>query len=274
MNHASEHALAGLRASESLRLFAYPDPVSPLAQATRSIKLARWGYKPAADILAALPNNLRALSGQPWTVGYGQTRGITPASRMTAEQAERDLREHIGRYEALVNRACTLTPTQGQFDALVQLAWNCEAAVAPTSSIITAHNRGDWLAASRAFDLYCKAGGKVNEGLLARRRREGAEYLAASPTAPDQQGALAGLSVQTVDPETPLTASHINRASVAAGATAALTGASQVLDALNAVKTGAASLGAWLVPAACLAIVAVCAYIVWERVDMRRKGIV
>ena len=58
------------------------------------------------------------------------------------------------------------------------------------------------------------------------------------------------------------------------GATAALTGASQVLDAVNAVKDGAASLGTWLVPVACLATMLACAYVVWERIDMRRRGIV
>lgn len=273
MMKASATALGGLRRSEGLRTFAYPDPASALAKATRNMKLARWGYLPASQVLATLPANLRGLDGAPWTVGYGQTRGITPDSQMTAEQAEQDLQSKIGHYEALVMRACTLQPTQGQFDALVQLAWNVEAAVSPSSSIIKAHNRADWTAAARAFELYCKAKGQVDAGLLARRKREAAEYLAASPAAA-AQGSFAGLSAQAVDAESPLTASKINRASVAAGATAALTGASQVLDAVNAVKDGAASLGTWLVPVACLAIVLACAYVVWERIDMRRRGIV
>lgn len=271
-NRASEGAFAGIRQSESLRVFAYPDPVSPLAQATRRYKVANWGYRKAKDIIEALPPNVRNLDGKPWTVGYGQTKGVTVDSCMTAEQAERDLSTRIRHYEELVNRACTLEPTQGQFDALLQIAWNVEVAVAPTSSIIKAHNRRDWTAAAKAFELYCRAKGEVNAGLLARRKREAAEYLAGSPR--DDMGSMQDLSAQSVDAEVPLTASKINRASAAAGGMAAVTGVTQALDAANALKEGVTSLGTWLVPVACLAIVAVCAYIIWERIDMRKKGVV
>ena len=81
---ASATALGGLRRSEGLRL-CLPRPRQRPGQSHAQHELARWGYLPASQVLATLPANLRGLDGAPWTVGYGQTRGITPTAKMTAE---------------------------------------------------------------------------------------------------------------------------------------------------------------------------------------------
>ena len=255
-----------LRGSESFREFAYPDPYSPLALATKG---KRWGYVAAAVLLAGLPVDMAVLSGKPWTCGYGQTNGVTPATRMTLAEAEADLDRSLMRYEALVNDACTLAPTQGQFDALVQLAWNCEAALNPAkSSIVEAHNRGDFAAAAKAFELYCKSNGKDSAALLARRKREGADYLAASDLVDD--GAV---SPQVVDAERPLTRSKIAVAQAGTAGIATLTGLTEVMKSLGDFKDSVTSLGEWFVPLACLAVVGLCGFTIWQRWDMRRRGV-
>ena len=57
------YCLGDIKVDEGLRLTPYPDPLSPLAVAIRE-------GKPTAG-----------LSGAPWTDGYGNTKGVTPARR-------------------------------------------------------------------------------------------------------------------------------------------------------------------------------------------------
>lgn len=261
---------AALKSREGLRAFAYPDPESALAKATPR---ASWGRMPARVIMRSLPAKVQELSASPWTVGYGQTWGVTIDTEMDEDAAERDLALHLTHYEDLVNAACTRKPTQGQFDALVSLAWNVEVAVSPKSSIIKAHNRGDWPAAARAFELYCKSGGREVPALLVRRKAEGADYLAASPVH-QEDTTMADLSPQAVDAEKPMAASKINIAQAGAGAIASIGAVTEVLNAVGQLKEGVAGLGAWLLPAACIAVVALCVYTIWERMGLRKRGIV
>ena len=269
----SASGLKELKASEAFREFAYPDVASPLY---KTYPKARWGFKPASEILETLPGSAKSLSGTPWTVGYGQTVGITPDSQMTEKAAEINLRVKIGAYEDAVERACTITPTQGQFDALVQLAWNVMSAVNPkTSSIIKAHNRGDWQAASRAFGLYNRAKGKADKGLTLRRAREGAAYLAASPVSvnvPEEIEPEAPTTSQVVDEERPMRKSEINIASTAAGGSAAVAAAAETVNSISAIKSGVSTLADWAVPILLIAVVCLCVYIVWQRGVQRKQG--
>lgn len=274
----SEAGFNEIKKSEAYREFAYPDVASNLYKAYPK---AGWGFKPAAVIFSELPGSAVQLDGTPWTVGYGQTKGITQDSRLTLEAAEINLRETIKPYERAVERACTVPPTQGQFDALVNIAWNVMSAVNPkTSSIIKAHNRGDWQAASRAFGLYNKAKGKVDKGLVLRRAREGAAYLAASPKTVEevqdvevQHIEVGGVpSPQDVDSERPMTKSQINIASTAAGGATAVAAAAETVNSVAAVKAGVASLSDWAVPILLIAVVCLCGYIIWQRSQQRKGG--
>lgn len=274
----SEAGLAEIKKSEAYREFAYPDVASRLY---KTYPKAGWGFKPARVIFAGLPSSAAQLSGAPWTVGYGQTKGVTIDSQLTPAAAEINLRETIRPYELAVSKACTVEPTQGQFDALVSIAWNVMSAVNPkTSSIIKAHNRCDWQAASRAFGLYNKAKGKVDKGLTLRRAREGAAYLAASPSV----NSFAAISPeentypteqpmpQAVDDERSMAKSQINIASTAAGGATAVAAVSETVNSVAAVKAGVASLSDWAVPILLIAVVCLCGYIIWQRVGQRKSG--
>jgi len=206
-----------------------------------------------------------------WTIGYGFTEGVKPGQRMTLGQASARLATELARYESAVLAACKVPPNQNQFDALCSLAWNIGTGAIARSSVIKAHNRGDVQSAARAFGLWNKAGGKEWPGLTRRRAAEAALYL--KPThdeqAPDADAEpLAPVQPmpQAVEPETSLAASGINRAATVAGTTAATVGA------VSSIKQSLDDLGPWLVPALALAVVALTAYIVWQRVEQRRKG--
>lgn len=170
----SDGALQALRDTEALRLFAYPDPASELANATPR---ARWGFVPAAEILATLTPAVQALSGTPWTLGYGMTvhvdgRRVRPSDHCTADQAEVWFNVLVGRVEEVVAAAVTTTINQPMFDALVSLAYNIGVAAFRGSTLLRHLNAGRYIEAQAEFDRWVHAGGRQIYGLLVRRDLE------------------------------------------------------------------------------------------------------
>lgn len=109
---------------EGYREYAYPDPLSKLG---RKYKKYNWGFEPAAGLMAQIPG-VKEEDGAPWTVGYGDTHGVTSQSRMPKIRAERRLEEHI----LAVHQALSST-----------LAWYDEASfVTKTVLINMAYNMG------------------------------------------------------------------------------------------------------------------------------------
>lgn len=202
-----------------------------------------------------------------WTIGYGFIKGVKEGDRMTRAQADLRLQRELSEYEAAVANACTLEPTQNQFDALVCFSWNVGINAMRKSSVIKAHNKGDFNAAARAFGLWNKAGGKVFPGLTRRRAAEAALYL--EPIITETRQAMP----QLVDPEKPMTDSTINRASIAAGGTAAIATVAETARTISEVKYSVDSLGNWLVPILLVMVVALCGYIVYERLKQRKEGV-
>ena len=211
--------------------------------------------------------------GSVWTIGYGFTKGVKQGDKITRAEADARLREELTEYEHGVSRACRVQPNQNQFDALVCFAFNVGVAGMSRSSVIKAHNREDYQAAARAFGLWNKAGGKVWPGLTRRRAAEGALYLEPVPdeVSDPVEGPVDEMP-QRVDEERPMTASTINRAGVVAGGTAAVATVAETARTVADVKYSVASLGDWLVPILLLAVVGLCGYIVWERIQQRKGG--
>ncbi len=207
------------------------------------------------------------------TIGYGFTGGVKLGDRMTREEADARLVEELRPYEMAVWQGCTLEPNQNEFDAMVLLCFNIGPAGFKKSTVLKAHNRGDHQAAARAFGLWNKSGGKVYAGLTKRRAEESALYLTPMPddVSDPPEGPVAEMP-QTVDPESKMTESPINRAGVVAGGTAAVATVAETARTLAEVKYSAASLGDWLVPLLLVVVVVLCGYVIWQRVGQRRGG--
>ena len=214
-----------------------------------------------------------------WTIGYGFTRGVQPGQHMTLQQAEARLITELLGYEQAVLSGCTLAPNQNQLDAMCSLAWNIGIAGFLKSTVLKCHNRGDHQSASRAFGLWNKAGGREWAGLTRRRAAEAALYLEPVPGVVQRivDGAIPSAEAaepppptqampQQIDGESRLTESPINRAATVAGTTAATVGA------VSQIKSSLDDLSGWLVPMLCVAVAALAGYIVWQRVQQRRKG--
>lgn len=226
-----------------------------------------------------------------WTIGYGSTENVYEGETITKGAAEVRLKIEMAKYEAGVMEACTLPPNQNQFDALCSFAYNVGVGGMRKSSVIKAHNRGDFDAAARAFGLWNKAGGKVYTGLTRRRAAEAVLYL--TPVEAPEPAAVAGMVYpppapepprtapqpnpgvmpQRVDAERPLTASRINQGAFAAGATAAVATTAQIIKTIDSVKTQIAGLGDIAIPMLLIAVIGLCSWIVYERVAQRRNGV-
>ena len=217
------------------------------------------------------------IAGRP-TISWGVTECVTAEDvrckrTISLVEAQRLFDKSLGRFERAVETHCSLAPNQNQFDAMVLLAYNIGITAFAGSTVLRAHNRGDTAAAARAFGLFNKAtiDGvlQVSKGLVTRRAAEAALYL--EPVTADD-GVSAPDMPQVVAPERPLTDSKINRSAAAAGVTATIAAASDAFGAVNTLKTQIGTLGDWLLPVLLVAVVGLCGYIVWERLQQRKEG--
>jgi len=88
------------------------------------------------------------------------------------------LAQDLDRFERGVARLCPgATSHQGQFDALVSLAFNIGLGNVQRSSVRMRYNRGDIEGAADAFLMWTKAAGRVLPGLVKRRQDERALFL-------------------------------------------------------------------------------------------------
>ena len=213
------------------------------------------------------------MPGDRVTIGYGFTDGVKIGDRMTREEADARLVEELRPYEMAVWQGCTREPNQNEFDAMVLLCFNIGPAGFKKSTVLKAHNRGDHQAAARAFGLWNKSGGKVYAGLTKRRAEESALYLTPMPDdmSDPPEGAIEAMP-QSVDAESPMHASPINRAGVVAGGTAAVATVAETARTVAEVKYSVASLGDWMLPILLVLVVVLCGFVVWQRVNQRKEG--
>ena len=115
---------------------------------------------------------------EPWTIGYGHTGpDVHPDMTITKAQAETLLREDVRFAEIGVKTYATVPLTQGQFDALVDFAYNCGIGAMRGSTMLRRLNSKDYAGAADALLLWDKAGGRVMAGLTRRRQEEKAMFL-------------------------------------------------------------------------------------------------
>ncbi|MBD1877255.1 glycoside hydrolase family protein [Nodosilinea sp. FACHB-131] len=118
------------------------------------------------------------------TIGYGsifniaENRAVKLGDIITVKEAEDWLAKEVENIASAVNSLCTVTLTQGMFDALVSFAFN----VGPhdkglkTSTLLKKLNGGDYEGAASEFDRWINGGGRVLPGLVTRRNNEEALF--------------------------------------------------------------------------------------------------
>jgi lysozyme len=118
------------------------------------------------------------------TIGYGCTgRDVFDGQVITQAEADQMLSDRLAQdFEPSVNHLIGDAPTtQGQFDAMVSLAFNIGVGAFAQSSVLRLHCAKDYDDAADAFLMWNKAGGREVDGLTNRRTEEGQMYMDASP---------------------------------------------------------------------------------------------
>lgn len=129
------------------------------------------GFRPTARQLL----NGRRVAGYGHAVGKGETL------ELSRDAAESLLKSDLAPYEALVNDHVFAPLTQGQFDALVSLAFNIGSEAFLGSDVLSAVNNGRVLDAANAFDIWRKSevSGQIYtiDALVRRRTSEKVLFL-------------------------------------------------------------------------------------------------
>lgn len=135
----SANGLGLIQAHEGLRLEAYPDPGS---------------------------------GGEPWTIGFGHTKGVKPGDVITEEEATTFLQQDIAWVEDCINQTVDVELTQNQFDALASFVFNLGCGAFKGSTLCRLLNAGNYAGAAEQFHRWTKAAGKDLPGLVKRRAHE------------------------------------------------------------------------------------------------------
>lgn len=112
----------------------------------------------------------------PWTIGWGRTKGVSEGDTCTQEQADAWLVEDMQEAVDAVLRLVTVNLTQGQFAALVDFVYNEGAGNFAHSTLLKYINHNDMGLAAEEFPKWVYAHGKVLGGLVTRRLREQALF--------------------------------------------------------------------------------------------------
>ncbi len=214
-----------------------------------------------------------------WTIGWGETEGVTPDLVWTQERADARFCSRLVEFTQGV-RGLLARPTNAhQLGALVSLAYNVGLAAFARSSVLAAHNRGDTLSAARAFGLWNKA--RVNgrlqvvAGLTARRAREAALYASVPPgglppldTLP-HDAAGSWIDMPAAEPESRMARSPIAQSGAVSIATGGLAAASSVSTDIREISWGFGVDPLLVVAAVAIGVGAV---VPWQRYKQRREG--
>lgn len=127
-------------------------------------------------VLKAYPDP--ASGGDPWTIGWGATGiGVKKGTVWSQKQADMRLEADLTRFDVAVTALLDGVPTtQGQFDALVDFAYNLGTRNLQMSTLLQYHRAGRYDLAAEQFGRWTKAAGKVMPGLVKRRAAEAALY--------------------------------------------------------------------------------------------------
>jgi lysozyme len=127
----------------------------------------------------ALTSYLDTVADPPvWTIGYGETEGITEGMVWTQEQATAAL---VVKMNAIAAKICAdwsspTQPNQDEFNPLCDMAYNDGLPALETSTLWRDIMAGDFTSALAQFDRWDMAGGHVVHGLLVRCQARAAEF--------------------------------------------------------------------------------------------------
>lgn len=171
-------AVKVIKQFEGCCLIAYPDPGSELYKA---LDLHNMLYKYMNGTLKweTLPDNFKALSGSPWTCGWGETRGVTKDTAWTQQEADNRLDNRVREFMRDVIKIAPVMATKQpeKIAAITSLVYNIGVENFRTSTRVTGNIlSGNDAGVAAGILLWNKDGNplKVVDGLDKRRKIESA----------------------------------------------------------------------------------------------------
>ena len=111
-------------------------------------------------------------SGGVWTIGYGHTAGVKQGDKINQDEADHLLTGDLEEFEGYVSNAVEVALDQNQFDALVAWTFNLGPSNLKSSTMLKVLNEENYSKVPSEMRRWNKAGGKVLEGLIRRRKAE------------------------------------------------------------------------------------------------------
>lgn len=107
-----------------------------------------------------------------WTIGFGHTKGVKEGDVCTEEQAKAWLIDDVKETQTLLAHYINVPVSEGEFVALVSLAFNVGVGALMKSKLLRKLNSGDREGAAQEFLDFDLADGKRIAGLTRRRKEE------------------------------------------------------------------------------------------------------
>lgn len=119
----------------------------------------------------------RKFPHEPWTAGWGHTKGVTETTTCTPEIALQWIKEDVAEASVVVSILGAIL-TQHQFDALVSLAYNIGVGnFAKATGLHDALTAKQWIVAGEHILSFDHINGVEDKGLKRRRELEKALFL-------------------------------------------------------------------------------------------------
>lgn len=114
-----------------------------------------------------------------WTIGFGNTyypngQKVQRGDKVSLQEAEEMLINELNHFEDGVKKLVTVPLNENQLGALTSFSYNLGLGALKSSTLLKKLNAKDYTGASLEFSKWNKAGGKVLNGLVRRRK---AEYM-------------------------------------------------------------------------------------------------
>lgn len=110
-------------------------------------------------------------SADRWTIGWGHTKGVKWGNTCSVEQALEWFDEDLKDAEAALQNV-TVPLNENEFAALISFIFNFGETKFKTSTLLRKLNAKDYTGAALEFKKWNRSAGKVEEGLIRRRRAE------------------------------------------------------------------------------------------------------
>ena len=146
------------------------------------MKLSDNGFRLLGELEGIVLRPYKDSVGIP-TIGIGSTyyedgtKVKMTDKAITKERAIQLAKNVVKSFEQQVNKSILLPMTQNQFDAMVLLCYNIGKSGFARSSVVKNFNSGNLQKAADSFLLWNKAGGRVVQGLVNRRKKERSLFL-------------------------------------------------------------------------------------------------